>query len=231
MEWSTVVGLIVLALIAFLAVRAIVAWRRPATPTVSVHGTIEGMRAIGELSVYRVYTKEIVTQTDHSWGDIGSRYLSWLLTRKKMVMIFEFEIEFRFDLRDPAFRIEESPIGSRRYVFRMPPANHRVHIRDISVYDEQKARVLPWLLPDLLNGFIAGTFNEQDKNKLIAAAREHAESRARERIESLREDLRTSAEATLKPVASALGARDVRFEFDVSAPAAVVVDLAERVAA
>lgn len=230
MEWSTVVGLVVLAVAAFFVMRAIVAWRgKPAEPTITAHGTIEGMRAIGELAVYRVYTKEIVTQTDHSWGETGQRYLSWLLTKKKMVMIFEFEIEFRFDLRDPAFRIEE--LAPKSYVLRMPPAQHRVHIRDISVYDEQKARILPWLLPDLLNGFIAGSFPEQDKNRLIAAAREHAESRAREQIEKLQKDLRASAEGTLRPVALAFGAREVRFEFDAEARAAVVVDLAERVAA
>ena len=228
--WGSAITILLLIGLLIAAARFVSAWRGPArAPTVNVHSTIEGMRTIGELAVYRVFTKEIVTQSDHSWGDFGERYLSWLLTRKKMVMIFEFEIEFRFDLRDPRFRIED--LGAGAFRMHMPPASHDVRILDISVYDEQKARVLPWLLPDLLNGFVAGAFNEQDKNRLISAARHHAEQRAAEQIRKLQADLRASAESTLRSVARGFGANDVSFAFDAETKPAIVVDIAERLAA
>ena len=46
---------------------------------VRIFSSIEQLRAIGELSVYKVMTKEIVTETDHSWGEIGSCW--WGLLR------------------------------------------------------------------------------------------------------------------------------------------------------
>ena len=62
---------------------------------IRVLSTIEQLRAIGQLSAYKVMTKEIVTETDHSWGEFGRRYLNWVLSDKKMAMIFEFVIDFR----------------------------------------------------------------------------------------------------------------------------------------
>jgi hypothetical protein len=229
-HWGTAVVLLLLIGLVLALARLVAVWRGPRVPRApAISESIEGVRSVGELAVFKVFTKEIVSQNDHSWGEFGERYLSWLLTRKKMVMIFEFEIEFRFDLRDAAFRIVAR--GPRAFDFHMPPARHEVHIRDISVYDEQKARLMPWLLPDLLNGFIAGTFPEQDKNRLIAAARSHAEQRALEQILRLQADLRISAQATLRPVARAFGAEDVVFHWDAEKQPAVVIKLAEHVAA
>lgn len=229
MEAGNTLTLVLLIVLVFAATRFVLAWRQPRPSEPTIHSSIEGVRAIGELAVCRVFTKEIVTQSDHSWGETGERYLSWLLTRKKMVMIFEFEIEFRFDLRDAAFKIERR--GPTACTFTMPAAKHDVRIRDISVYDEQKARLLPWLLPDLLNGFVAGAFSEQDKNRLIAAARGHAEQRATEQIKRLQPDLRASAEATLRPVARALGVTEVDFVFDSAERPSMVIDLPARLAA
>jgi Protein of unknown function (DUF4230) len=178
-NWSLTVALILLIVLVYMATLLVRAWkdRKPAQQ-ITIHSSIEDMRSIGELAVYKVFTKEIVTETDHSWGQFGERYLSWVLTQKKMAMVFEFEIEFRYNLRNNAFQIEQR--GQGAYNIKMPPCQHEVFIRNITVYDEQKARVLPWLLPDLLNGFFSGSFNEQDKNHLIAAARQHAEERAKD---------------------------------------------------
>jgi hypothetical protein len=87
------------------------AWRaKPAASQVHIHGSMEEMRAIGDLSVYKAFTKEIVTETDHSWGEFGGKYLGWLL-KKKMAMIFEFEIEFHYTLRSNAFAITNPDPG------------------------------------------------------------------------------------------------------------------------
>src|SRR5262245_32732675 len=136
---------------------------------IAVHSSIEQIREIGHLSVFKVFTKEIVTESKHDWGDIGSRYLSWILTTKKMAMVFEFQIDFRYDLRSPAFSIRAADRGTA--IVRMPPCIHEVTLQDVEFYDEQQARLLPWLLPDLVNGFSSRGFTEQDRNELVAAAK------------------------------------------------------------
>ena len=219
--------LIALVIAAMFLVRA---WRmKPASSQVHVHGSIEEMRAIGELSVYKVFTKEIVTETDHSWGEFGSKYLSWVLSKKKMAMIFEFEIEFRYNLRSNAFAIANR--GPARFHVTLPPCQHNSTIRDIHLYDEQKAKVLPWLLPDLLNGVFPTGVSEENKNKLIAAARLHAEDQARVMIKKLETDLHQSAERTLRSIARGFGAQDVTFAFTDAEQPALVIDIAEKVAA
>jgi hypothetical protein len=185
--------------------------RKKSASRVHLHAGIQHMRAIGQLSVFKVITKEIATETDHTWGDFGARYLSWVLSSKKMAMIFEFEIDFRYDLRRPDFEI----IGADNdaYIVKMPPCVHEVHIRDIRFYDEQRARFMPWLLPDLLNGFLSGGFSEADKNRLVAAAKEHAARQAVELIGNLQSEVQNSAKATLSSIGKAFGAQNMAFEF------------------
>jgi hypothetical protein len=183
--------------------------RRPASP--SIHASIQHMRSIGQLSVFKVVTKEIVTEMDHSWGEFGAKYLSWVLSSKKMAMIFEFDIDFRYDLRSPAFEILTAASGS--CTIRMPPCFYEAHIRDIRFYDEQRSRFLPWLLPDLLNGFLLDGFSEADKNKLVDAAKGHAEQQALTLIGNLQSEVQNSAKATLVSISRAFGVNDVQFEF------------------
>jgi hypothetical protein len=227
---TTIVVLLLLIALVVAAIFLVRTWRsKPAASQVHVHGSIEEMRAIGDLSVYKVFTKEIVTETDHSWGEFGSKYLGWLLSKKKMAMIFEFEIEFHYNLRSNAFAIANR--GPGRFQVTLPPCQHNITIRDIHLYDEQKAKVLPWLLPDLLNGFLTGGFNEADKNKLIAAARLHAEDQARVLIKKLESDLHQSAERTLRSIARGFGATDVTFAFSDTEQPAMVIEIDNRVAA
>jgi Protein of unknown function (DUF4230) len=229
-NWSLTVALILLIALVYVATLLVRAWKdRKPSQQITIHSSIEDMRSIGELAVYKVFTKEIVTETDHSWGQFGERYLSWVLTQKKMAMVFEFEIEFRYNLRNNAFQIEQR--GQGAYNIKMPPCQHEVFIRNITVYDEQKARVLPWLLPDLLNGFFSGSFDEQDKNHLIAAARQHAEERAKDQIKKLEGDLHASAESTLRSIARAFGADNVTIEFKTDHEPAMVIEMTKRLAA
>jgi Protein of unknown function (DUF4230) len=208
---SMVTLFLVLLVIALLAV---VVWlylkRRPAA-RIEIHSSLQQIRSIGHLSVFKVITKEIVTETDHSWGEFGAKYLSWVLSQKKMAMIFEFEIDFRYNLRSDEFTITEQIDHS--YAITMPPCLYDVHIRDIKFYDEQKSRLLPWLLPDLLNGFLLDGFSEDHRNHLVAAAKTHAQEQARHVIDNLESEVQTSARNTLLSISQAFGADNVRFEF------------------
>ena len=175
-----------------------------------VYASLMQLRSIGELSVYKALTKEIVTEADHSWGEFGKTYLSWILSEKKMAMIFEFEMDFRFDLRSPEFSIARA--GSA-YEFTMPPCRHELHIRDIQFYDEQRSKLIPWLLPDLLNSLFTNGFTEVDRNRLKDAAKTSAQAQAKALIESLESDVEASARQTLESLARAFGAQTVSFVF------------------
>lgn len=195
---------------------------------VRIFSSIEQLKAIGQLSVYKVLTKEIVTETDHTWGDFGNRYLSWVLSGKKMAMIFEFEIDFRYNLQSPKFEIIEK--SENAYSVNMPPCDYEVHIRDIRFYDEQGTKLLPWLLPDLLNGFISGGFSEEDKNKLVDAAKGHAEKQALELINNIQSEVQKSAKSTLESISRAFGATDLEFRFFNQTPTEVEVEVSEKIA-
>lgn len=219
-------GMVVGLLVALLIAAVILLLRRRPARRMSIHATVEHMKSIGQLSVFKVVTKEIVTETDHSFGEFGSKYLSWALSRKKMAMIFEFEIDFRYDLRRPEFEIIGADQGS--FIIKMPPCFYEVHIRDIRFYDEQKSKFLPWLLPDLLNGFLGPGFTEEDKNRLVAAARTHAQSQAEELVQSLESEVQNSAKATLQSISRAFGASFVAFDFDTDKPEAVAVEVSSQ---
>jgi hypothetical protein len=196
---------------------------------VRIFSSIEQLRAIGQLSVYKIMTKEIVTETDHSWGEFGSRYLSWVLSNKKMAMIFEFVIDFRYNLQSPSFEIAET--GTSSFTINMPPCDYEVHIRDIRFYDEQGSRLLPWLLPDLLNGFIRAGFSEVDKNRLIDAAKSHAEKQALDLIHNIQSEVQKSASSTLESISRAFGSENVEFRFAAKAPTQVDVAVSDKLAA
>ena len=197
--------------------------------TIAIHSSIQHMRSIGQLSVFKVITKEIVTETDHSWGSFGSKYLNWVMSGKKMAMIFEFEIDFRYDLRRPEFAIEATAADA--FTIRMPPCVFEAHIRDIRFYDEQKSRFMPWLVPDLLNGFLQLGFTEAEKNKLVDAAKGHARQQAVELISNLQSEVQASAKATLQSISRAFGAERVTFEFLPQGTIELDVNVAQKAAA
>ncbi|MCK4565385.1 MAG: DUF4230 domain-containing protein [Verrucomicrobia bacterium] len=196
---------------------------------IRIFSSIERLRAIGQLSVYKVLTKEIVTETDHTWGEFGARYLSWVLSNKKMAMIFEFEIDFRYNLQSSLFEIAET--GESAYAITMPPCDYEVHIRDIRFYDEQGAKFLPWLIGDLTKGFLGGGFSEQDKNKLVDAAKGHAEKQALELIDNIQSEVQKSAKSTLESISRAFGAENVDFTFTLQKATEIKVAVSEKLAA
>ncbi len=186
-------------------------WRRRAGRRGSMEvrsaASIEELRSIGELSVFKAVTKEIVTARDHSLGDVGKRYLEWLVTSRKMAMIFEFDIDFRYDLRDPAFSVEEA--GAGRYRIAMPPCAYAVNVRNVTFYDEQDEKLLPIILPDVVNKLLPGGFREEDRNRLMEEARSQAEELAQGLARRLGGEVRTSARQTLEMLAKGFGASSV----------------------
>ena len=185
-------------------------------PEIRTVAAIEELKAIGVLSVFKAVTKEIVTARDHSLGDLGKRYLEWLITSKKMAMIFEFDIDFQYDLRDPAFAVAEE--GPGRYRLQMPRCDYVVHVRNVTFYDEQGGKLLPIILPDVVNRILGGGFNEVDRNKLMEAAKGQAEALAENLARRLSSEVQTSARQTMEMLAKSFGAQAVRVVFPDAEP-------------
>ena len=185
-------------------------------PSIRATAAIEELRAIGVLSVFKAVTKEIVTARDHSLGDLGKRYLEWLITSKKMAMIFEFDIDFQYDLRDPAFAVQAD--GPGRYRLQMPRCDYVVHVRDVTFYDEQGGKLLPIILPDAINKILGGGFNEEDRNKLMDEAKAQAGQLAQNLARRLSSEVQTSARQTMEMLAKSFGAQSVRVVFPDAEP-------------
>ncbi len=181
---------------------------------VHVHTSIEELRSVGELVVFKMITKEIVTAVEHWFGEFGKQYLTWLLSNKKMAMIFEFEIDFRYDLRSNDFVIEQT--GERQYRLGMPRCFYQTHIRDVSFYDEQSMKLLPWLIPDLLNRAFGPGFTETDKNRLKEEAKQQAGHMAKDFVDKMRSEVQSSAKQTLETLGKAFGADSVTVDFSGS---------------
>lgn len=205
-----------------------VLWRRSRRgggerqPRISVGRQIKQMQSIGELSVFRILAKEIVSAEDHRFGDSGAKYWSWLLGSKKMVMIFEFEVDFRFDLRDPAFSIREEG-GIHR--ISMPTCKPEIRLRDLSFYDEQQGELLSWALPGLLSKVLGDRFDVKVKNQLKERARQDVAVLAVDQARALRSRVEESARQTLELIARGYGVERVAVDFAEAEPVPVLSDV------
>ncbi|MBQ7251081.1 MAG: DUF4230 domain-containing protein [Kiritimatiellae bacterium] len=191
------------------------------------HVSLEELRQVGELTVLKAVTKEIVTAKDHAFGKVGAKYLQWLVTSRKMAMIFAFDIDFRYDLRSAAFRAEALGGGKARIT--LPEMETRILIRDISFYDEQAGKILPLLVPEVVSNLLGGGFSEEERNRLLEDARGEAEKLAKRLARSLQSEARSSAKETLKLLAKGLGAEEVEIAFAdataaLAAPAATAAE-------
>ena len=181
---------------------------------IQIYSSIERLRSVGELVAFKMVTKEIVTASQHWFGETGKRYFQWLVSTKKMAMIFEFDIDFRYDLRSPDFKIEKK--NENQYLLRMPRCLYQVHIRDISFYDEQNSKFLPWLLPDLLNRAFGSGFSEEDKNQLKEEAKNQAAQLAEGVVNKIQSEVENSARQTLQTLTKSLGISKVQIDFSQS---------------
>ncbi len=211
------------------AVVAAVTWRlarrgrsrRPAAKA-GVQSFVTSMQAVGELSVFRIMTKEVITASDHWFGEFGRKYLSWLLSSQRITLIMEFDVDFRYDLNDPGFVCRSA--GEGRYRLTLPPCRHEVLIRDLRIHSEDKPELLPWLMPDLLGRFFTGGFSVDAKNQLIAETREESRRFAAALVRKANSEAQASAVRTLRAVASGFGAREVEIEFTPAEKFAPKVD-------
>ncbi|MFC1869172.1 DUF4230 domain-containing protein [Thermodesulfobacteriota bacterium] len=175
------------------------------------YSTVEKFRSVGELVVFKMVTKEIITASDHWFGETGKKYFQWLASNKKMAMIFQFDIDFKYNLHSPDFSIE--PMGEDKYRLKMPKCLYESHIKDISFYDEQAAKFLPWLLPHLITKALSDGFSEETKNRLISEAKNQTSQMAHELVKKMQSEVQKSASQTLEVLGKSFGAKQLTVDF------------------
>ncbi|EHL4788070.1 hypothetical protein A0M37_09700 [Campylobacter jejuni] len=203
---------LVMILLVFLFV---VLFRQYKSPKIEEKSTqsfsdIMQLKSIGELSVFQVFSKEIVTKKDSAFNGIWKNLLGWSLSERQIALIFEFEITFLYDLRDKNFDI--LPLGDDTYKIIMPECRYKHSIIDMKFYDEKNAKFLPFLLPDSINS-TGISFSESDKNKLIKEAKDEVKDLSLNLIQNLESKIHKSAKDTLEAIAKGFGAKRVEFEF------------------
>lgn len=147
---------------------------------------------IGELRVYRAYMKEIVTSVDHVWGEIGKKYFSWMLSEKKLAMVFEFEVDFVYNLFSKDFKVEQNQSG---LTVKMPRCKYDVKIKDFYFYDEQGTRLK--ILPEFLSSIFDGGVSEDEKNELVKMAIKQVEEIAKKVAKNIQSDVDKTTRATI----------------------------------
>ena len=203
-------------------------WRRSRSahapaPDISVHSSIETLKAVGELVVLKVFTQQIVTKSDHLFGAAGEKWLGWMLSSKKTAMIFDFVVDFRYDLKSTQFSARA--VKGEKLEITMPPCFYEIQLKDIKIYDEKASAFAPIMLPQWVGQMLGGRFTEKEKNELIAAARQEAESLAGKLARRMMSEVQHSAESTLGSIAKGMGFARTQFHFRDGAPVQSAIDI------
>ena len=165
--------------------------------------------SIGELRVYRAYMKEIVTSVDHVWGDIGKKYFSWMLSEKKLAMVFEFEVDFVYNLLSKDFKVFDDINGVS---IKMPRCKYDVKIKDFYFYDEQGTRLK--ILPEFLSSIFDGGVSEDEKNKFVKMAIKQVKEISKKVAMDIQSDVDRTTKETINNLLLGFNKRIDSFNFN-----------------
>jgi hypothetical protein len=194
--------------------------RAASAPSIVVaSGGIESLRRVGELVVLRANWSIPAVGEDHIFGDVGQKFLRWLWSQNKTIMIFRFEIRFKYNLKDPASVDVASPSPERLDV-RLGPPLHEINLADVRFYHTEQGRMLDWLLPRAINIF-QSDMDDATRQKVLEAARENARQEAERLAAELRQDARQSAVSILTALGKSAGFTDVKIFEQIAEPAGV----------
>ncbi|MBU0528576.1 DUF4230 domain-containing protein, partial [bacterium] len=163
--------------------------------TIVTHkGVVDRIREMGDLVALTAFYKDIATKksTNKLWDFLGG---------KKMAVISEFDLEYRYDLHKAD--IKES---NNKVKIIMPICTTKVSTGDIEIYDEHSPNLFGIPIP-LTN------FSVDDRNSLIAGARESATITARKKTDELLPKIEKSARDTLTTLLQASGVENIEIEF------------------
>jgi|GEM_PF-1745926 len=208
MDFTT--GLLLGAALAVVISLALAYYRRRSPSAVSVgRGGLEGLRRVGELVVLRAYWTIPATGEDHIFGEVGRRFLRWLWSENKTIMIFRFEIRFKYNLSDPS-SVSLNRVNPDELAVRLGRPIHEISLSEIQFYHTVQGQLLDWLLPRALNIF-RSDMDDRTRQQIMEAARENATKEAEQLATQLEGDARVAAEATLTALGRSAGFCSVSF--------------------
>ena len=152
--------------------------------------------------------KEIVTSVDHVWGDIGKKYFSWMLSEKKLAMVFEFEVDFVYNLLSKDFKVFDDDKGVS---IKMPRCKYDVKIKDFYFYDEQGTRLK--ILPEFLSSIFDGGVSEDEKNELVKMAIKQVEEISKKVAVNIQSDVDRMTKETINNLLLGFNKRIDSFNF------------------
>jgi hypothetical protein len=209
METSLVLMTLALLVFAAVIVYLLVLSRRgaPKGSAEAAGGSVESIRRVGELVVLRAVYSVPAVGRESIWGEKGKAFLSWLWSESRSIMIFRFEINFKYDLRnESSVSLRSGPAGGLEVELGTPRFD--IGIQDVRFYHTEQGRLLDWLLPRAL-GLFQSNMDDETRQRMLEAARTEAIAQAEEMIANLSDEARRSAEATLKGLARGLGFQQV----------------------
>ena len=170
-------------------------------------GSVESLRRVGELVVLRAVYSVPAVGRESIWGEKGKAFLSWLWSESRSIMIFRFEINFKYDLRsESSVTLRARDATSLEVELGTPRFD--IGIQDVRFYHTEQGRLLEWLLPKAL-GLFQSNMDDETRQRMLEAARQEAIAQAEELVANLADEARRSAEATLKGLAYGLGYEQV----------------------
>ncbi|MBX3640015.1 MAG: DUF4230 domain-containing protein [Nitrosomonas sp.] len=188
---AAMIGAVLGLLLAVLVIPKIL---RKKEPSVSLHSTLQRIREMGDLVALNGHVRTVVTRT----SDPGFAF-----TIEKMILICEFDVEYRFNLRK-AIVAREPKDGT--VTIELQPVKTEVALRDFETYDETSGRLL---------GIIPISSSSKDKDALRKAAIAKAKEDAKQLGVSLQENIQTSTERTLQALCSNITDAPVKVIFDL----------------
>ncbi len=201
---------ILIAVCLILAGALVFARRRPGAPRAeALAGSgLEGLRRVGDLVVLRAYWSIPAVGEDHIFGEMGKKFLSWLWSKNKTIMIFRFEIRFKYDLRDTK-SVSLSPAEPGVLEVALGTPAHEISLSEVRFYHTEKGQLLDWLLPRALNMF-SSEMDDETRQKVLESAQAQARKEAELYAGQLSPEARVSAQAILTALAKSAGFSDVR---------------------
>lgn len=189
---NILIAIFALAVIFYLILKLL--YKNQPKSLITHKGVVDRIREIGELVALTAFYKDIATKksTNKIWDLLGG---------KKMAVISEFDLEYRYDLHKAD--IKES---NDKVKITMPICSTKVSTGEIEIYDEQSPNLFGIPIP-LTN------FSIEDRNTLIAGARESATDTARKKTDELLPKIEKSARDTLTTLLEASGVENVEIEF------------------
>lgn len=169
---------------------------------------IEGMRRVGELVVLRATWTIPAVGVDHIFGETGSKFLKWLWSENKTIMIFRFEIRFKYNLRD-SNSVRIAPGGPGQLDVGLGEPGHEVSLSEVRFFHTEKGQLLDWLLPRAINIF-QSDMEDATRQKILETAQESARREAEEHARELAPEARLSAQSILIALGRSAGFQDVR---------------------